>query len=93
MSLTTPLTLVAPARVPLTPPPDTLPRWPPGPHGCELLQLSRGTLDGEDIVTAFKVTGDKKVPAGSQLFSVKVGSKHKLDGRVVYPDELGVTAR
>ena len=44
-------------------------------------------------MTAFKVTGDKKVPAGSQLFSVKVGSKHKLDGRVVYPDELGVTAR
>lgn len=64
-----------------------------GPHGPELLQLSRGIEDGEEVVNATKVTGDANVPAGVVSFRAKVGRRHRLDSRQVYPDELGVTAR
>ncbi len=40
-----------------------------------------------------QVTGDANVPAGSVSFRAKVGRKHRLDARDVYPDELGIVAR
>eukprot|EP00198_Chlamydomonas_reinhardtii_P014044 XP_001703381.1 predicted protein [Chlamydomonas reinhardtii] len=64
-----------------------------GPHGPELIQLSRGLQDGEEVVSAVKVTGDPNVPAGEVSFRAKVGRRHKLDSRDVYPDELGIVAR
>lgn len=64
-----------------------------GPHGPELLQLTRYTADGDEMVQAVKVTGDANVPAGSVSFRAKVGRKHRLDARDVYPDELGIMAR
>lgn len=64
-----------------------------GPHGPELLQLVRTMVDGEEMVQATKLTGDANVPAGLVSFRAKVGRKHRLDGRDVYPDELSITAR
>ncbi|GLC35951.1 hypothetical protein PLESTB_000522600 [Pleodorina starrii] len=64
-----------------------------GPHGPELIQLSRAVQDGEEVVLATKVTGDPNVPAGEVSFRAKVGRRHRLDSRDVYPDELGITAR
>lgn len=64
-----------------------------GPHGPELLHLARSIVDGEEFVTATKLTGDANVPAGLISFRAKVGRKHRLDGRDIYPDELGITAR
>lgn len=41
-----------------------------GPHGPELLHLSRRTdkATGMDVVQALKITGDKHVPAGEVSF-------------------------
>mmetsp|Transcript_37767 Transcript_37767/g.84208 ORF Transcript_37767/g.84208 Transcript_37767/m.84208 type:complete len:920 (+) Transcript_37767:152-2911(+) len=64
-----------------------------GPHGPELLRLSRVMVDGEEMVTAVKLTGDANVPAGTMSFRSKVSRKHKLDSRDVYPEELGIVAR
>lgn len=64
-----------------------------GPHGPELLRLDRTLVDGEEVVQATKLTGDANVPAGSISFRAKVGRKHRLAVRDVYPDELGITAR
>ncbi|EFJ44752.1 hypothetical protein VOLCADRAFT_106212 [Volvox carteri f. nagariensis] len=64
-----------------------------GPHGPELIQLSRTMQDGEEVVCATKVTGDPNVPAGEVSFRAKVGRRHRLDSRDVYPDELGIVAR
>lgn len=64
-----------------------------GPHGPELLQLGRKMIDGEEFVEALKLTGDANVPAGSISFRAKVGKRHKLEARDVYPDELGIVAR
>ncbi|KAL6762943.1 hypothetical protein V8C86DRAFT_514706 [Haematococcus lacustris] len=64
-----------------------------GPHGPELLQLQRGVWDGEEAVLATKLTGDVNVPAGVMSFRAKVGRKHKLSARDVYPEELGAIAR
>ncbi|GAX77454.1 hypothetical protein CEUSTIGMA_g4898.t1 [Chlamydomonas eustigma] len=64
-----------------------------GPHGAELLSLTRSVVDGEETVLAVKLTGDANVPAGTVSFRARIGRKHKLDGRDVYPDELGITAR
>jgi hypothetical protein len=64
-----------------------------GPHGPELLQLSRALVDGVETVQAIKLTGDANVPAGSVSFRARVGRAHRLDSRDVYPDELGIVAR
>lgn len=64
-----------------------------GPHGPELLQLERIMVDGEEMVQATKLTGDTNVPAGFVSFRAKVGRKHRLTARDVYPDDLGITAR
>ncbi|GFR41394.1 hypothetical protein Agub_g2035 [Astrephomene gubernaculifera] len=64
-----------------------------GPHGPELLQLSRVVQDGEEEVVGTKVTGDPNVPAGELSFRAKVGRRHRLDSRDVYPEHLGVVAR
>eukprot|EP00798_Chlamydomonas_sp_ICE-L_P008659 gene8659-34110_t len=64
-----------------------------GPHGAEMLRLSRTTLDGEEAVSAEKITGDANVPMNQVSFRAKIGRKHKLDSRDVYPDQLGVVAR
>ncbi|KXZ56396.1 hypothetical protein GPECTOR_1g351 [Gonium pectorale] len=82
--------------------PTDLPRTDPfcglylgafGPHGPELIQLNRGMQDGEEVVCATKVTGDPNVPAGEVSFRAKVGRRHRLDSRDVYPEELGIMAR
>lgn len=64
-----------------------------GPHGPELLNLTRTIIDGEEVVQAMKLTGDANVPAGSVSFRAKTGRKHRLEARDVYPDELGIMAR
>jgi hypothetical protein len=64
-----------------------------GPHGAELLNLTRSVVDGEETVLAVKLTGDANVPAGTVSFRARIGRKYKLDGRDVYPDELGISAR
>lgn len=65
-----------------------------GPHGPELLRLERGRdEDGDECVTATKVTGDVHVPAGEVSFQAKVGRNRKLDARGVYPEQLGIAAR
>ncbi|GAB4812968.1 hypothetical protein N2152v2_000014 [Parachlorella kessleri] len=64
-----------------------------GPHGPELLQLSRLVVDGEEWVHAVKVTGDRNVPAGEVSFRAKVGRQQRLSASESYPLELGVRAR
>jgi len=64
-----------------------------GPHGPELLNLTRAVVDDEEMVQAVKLTGDANVPAGSVSFRAKTGRKHRLEARDVYPDELGIMAR
>lgn len=69
-----------------------------GPHGPEVLQLTRGQWGeeqghGDDHVTAVKLTGDANVPAGRASFRARVGKDYKLDPHVGYPPELGVVAR
>lgn len=64
-----------------------------GPHGPELIQLNRTMMDGEEVVCATKVTGDPNVPASEVSFRARVGRRHRLDPRDVYPEELGITAR
>mmetsp|Transcript_17519 Transcript_17519/g.43257 ORF Transcript_17519/g.43257 Transcript_17519/m.43257 type:complete len:379 (+) Transcript_17519:88-1224(+) len=69
-----------------------------GPHGPEVLRLVRGRWgdelgEGEDCVTAVKLTGDANVPAGAASFRAKVGKSDKLDSSFSYPEELGVMAR
>ncbi|MEW5303523.1 MAG: hypothetical protein WDW36_006206 [Sanguina aurantia] len=64
-----------------------------GPHGPELLHLTHGSLDGEEAVLAYKLTGDPNVPAGQLTFRAKVGRKHRLSSKQVYPEELGIVAR
>jgi hypothetical protein len=49
--------------------------------------------DGEECVVGVKLTGDANVPAGAVSFRAKVGRRHRLDPREVYPDELGIVAR
>ncbi|GLI68805.1 hypothetical protein VaNZ11_013307 [Volvox africanus] len=89
-------------RISYTRIPTDLPRSDPfcglylgafGPHGPELIQLNRTMQDGEEVVCATKVTGDPNVPAGEISFRAKVGRRHRLDSRDVYPDELGIVAR
>lgn len=69
-----------------------------GPHGPEVLRLVRGRWgdelgEGDDCVTAVKLTGDANVPAGAASFRAKVGPDARLDSAVSYPEELGVIAR
>ena len=69
-----------------------------GPHGPEVLRVVRGRWgdelgEGEECVTAVKLTGDANVPAGAASFRAKVGPQHKLESSFSYPEELGVTAR
>lgn len=64
-----------------------------GQHGPELVQVSRGVWDGEECVTAVKVTGDINVPAGAVSFRAKIGPRRKLDPRDIFMPELGVVAR
>lgn len=65
-----------------------------GPHGPELLLLQRGVdEEGDECVTATKVTGDAHVPAGQVSFQAKVGRKARLEARGVYPDQLGIVGR
>ncbi|GIL43379.1 hypothetical protein Vafri_1149 [Volvox africanus] len=89
-------------RISYTRIPTDLPRSDPfcglylgafGPHGPELIQLNRTMQDGEEVVCATKVTGDPNVPAGEISFRAKVGRRHRLDSRDVYPDDLGIVAR
>ncbi len=40
-----------------------------------------------------QVTGDPNVPASEVSFRARVGRRHRLDPRDVYPEELGITAR
>ena len=69
-----------------------------GPHGPEVLRLVRGRWgdelgEGEECVTAVKLTGDSNVPAGAASFRAKVSPESKLDSTFSYPEELGVVAR
>jgi len=69
-----------------------------GPHGPEVLRVVRGRWgdelgEGEECVTAVKLTGDANVPAGAASFRAKVGPQHKLESSFSYPEDLGVTAR
>lgn len=64
-----------------------------GPHGPELLQLSRGMYDGEECVMGVKLTGDANVPAGAVSFRARIGRSRRLDARDAYPADLAVTAR
>lgn len=65
-----------------------------GPHGPELLQLQRIVdSDGDEAVTAVKLTGDANVPAGVTSFRAKIGRKHRQTAKEYYPEELGITAR
>jgi hypothetical protein len=69
-----------------------------GPHGPEVLRLTRGRWgdelgEGDDCVTAVKLTGDANVPAGAASFRARVGAEHRLESSFSYPDELGVVAR
>jgi len=65
-----------------------------GPHGPELLLLRRSLWDdGEECIQGIKLTGDVNVPAGEVSFRVKVGRKHRLESRGVYPEDLGIAAR
>ena len=75
-----------------------------GPHGPEVLQLTRGRWGdddeedgfdscGEECVTAVKLTGDRNVPAGRASFRARVGRRFRLPHHGVYPEELGVLAR
>lgn len=64
-----------------------------GEHGPELLRLYRETIDGEEVVTAQKLTGDDNVPAGELTFKAPVGRLNRLDHRDAYPPEFAVTQR
>ncbi|KAF6264092.1 hypothetical protein COO60DRAFT_1624422 [Scenedesmus sp. NREL 46B-D3] len=66
-----------------------------GPHGPELLALSRGlSLDsGEEELAALKLTGDAHVPGGEVTFRVRIGRRHRRDGKGAYPPQLDVKAR
>lgn len=66
-----------------------------GPHGSELLQLSRGIDEttGEELVVGMKLTGDANVPAGELSFRARVSRRRRLPVDEMYPAELGVVAR
>jgi hypothetical protein len=69
-----------------------------GPHGPEVLRMVRGRWgdelgEGDDRVTAVKLTGDANVPAGAASFRAEIGADKKLDASSAYPEELGVVAR
>ncbi|CAG9461977.1 unnamed protein product [Pedinophyceae sp. YPF-701] len=65
-----------------------------GPHGPELLRVSRQrSADGTEKVVGRKITGDDNVPAGEVSFEAEVGRARRLDPRGAYPDDLGITGR
>lgn len=64
-----------------------------GPHGPELLQVSRVTLEGEEWVQGVKLTGDPNVPAGKVSFRAKIGRSSRLSPDGTYPPEFGVQQR
>eukprot|EP00955_Chlamydomonas_euryale_P055026 356011-Chlamydomonas_euryale.AAC.1 len=65
-----------------------------GPHGPELLRLSRSvSKNGSEVVTAVKLTGDAHVPAGSVSFRANIGRGDRLTPKDAYPHELGIEAR
>lgn len=64
-----------------------------GPHGPEILQVSRLTKDGVEWVEGVKLTGDVNVPAGQVSFRAKVGRGERLPVYDAYPHDLGVVAR
>lgn len=79
--------LERPGQLSVTKP--TCPDTPPVPSTA-----CRGKWDdGEECVVGVKLTGDPNVPAGAVSFRAKIGRRHRLDPREVYPDELGIVAR
>lgn len=65
-----------------------------GPHGQELLHLSRhqDKVSDREFVEARKITGDTSVPAGEVTFWAYIGrgARNSYLGR--YPEELGIEA-
>ena len=64
-----------------------------GPHGPEILQVSRTKVDGQEWVQGVKLTGDVNVPAGQVSFKARIGKENKLSSGGIYPVEYGVQAR
>jgi hypothetical protein len=64
-----------------------------GPHGPEILQVSRTKVDGQEWVQGVKLTGDVNVPAGQISFKARIGKENRLSSGGVYPVEYGVQAR
>ncbi|KAL4425295.1 hypothetical protein ABPG75_009311 [Micractinium tetrahymenae] len=63
-----------------------------GPHGPELLQVSRQVEGGQEWVVATKLTGDPNVPAGTVSWKALIGRGNRLPVEM-YPAEMAVTAR
>ena len=51
-----------------------------GPHGPELLQVSRQVEGGREWAVATKLTGDPNVPAGSVSWKAMIGKSNRLPG-------------
>ncbi|EFN57162.1 hypothetical protein CHLNCDRAFT_51231 [Chlorella variabilis] len=63
-----------------------------GPHGPELLQVSRQVEGGREWAVATKLTGDPNVPAGTVSWKALIGRGNRLPAEM-YPPEMAVTAR
>lgn len=51
-----------------------------GPHGPELLQVSRQVEEGQEWAVATKLTGDPNVPAGTVSWKALIGRANRLPG-------------
>lgn len=64
-----------------------------GPHGPELLQVSRQMEGGREWAVATKLTGDPNVPAGSVSWKAVIGKSNRLPGEQGQGMHSGSSAR
>jgi len=66
-----------------------------GPHGPELLHLSRhkDRSAGKEVLQVRKITGDRSVPAGEILFRVPIDRSRRQLPDVMYAEEMGIRAK
>jgi hypothetical protein len=63
-----------------------------GPHGPELLHVTREVEGGQEFAVATKLTGDPNVPAGAVSWKASIGRNSRLPVEM-YPPEMGVLGR